>query len=111
MHHVSNITIPFLKLAEVLGLPESTTIVGVKEHTEGTHFVVRVVADVMPADCVLGPEDSLQKIGQAYQASPGMALGGEAVVEGVVEPEEAVVAEPVEDDTPLGEIIAPTVVS
>jgi len=113
MQHVSNITIPFLKLAEVLGLPENAIVVAVKEHNEGTHFVVRVVADVMPTDCVLGPEDSLTKIGLSYQStSGGVALGGEApVVQGVVEPEEELVAGPDSDDTPLGEIVPPTVVS
>ena len=82
--HVSHVTIPFEKIAaDVLGLPPNAAIVGVREHPEGTHVVLRIVADVLPADCILQPGDPLSKIGASYvpaESTGGASLGGEAEV-------------------------------
>lgn len=114
---ISNVTIPFEKVAEVLGLPKTAIVTAIREHHEGAHMVVRVVADIMPSDCFLSPGDPLTKIGESYVAKPAppdVAVGGSAVVDPTIHvlPEQEEDEElDVDDDLPLGDIVPPTVIS
>jgi hypothetical protein len=98
---ISNVTIPFEKVAEVFGLPKTAIVVGVKEHHEGERLVVRIVADVMPSNSFLSSGDPLTKIGESYVVKPIVEetpiVTGDLVTE--------------EEDLPLGDIIPPTVIS
>jgi hypothetical protein len=112
---ISNVTIPFEKVAEILGLPKTAIVTAIREHHEGAHMVVRVVADVMPSDCFLSPGDPLTKIGESYIAKPAdVAVGGSAVIDPPIQvtPEEGEDEElDLDDDLPLGDIVPPTVIS
>ena len=86
--NVSHVTIPFDKLEEILGLPNSSRIVAAKEHDSGRFVVVRVIGDTLPRDFVLEASDPLSKIGEAYKSLPVPSIEPE-VVEGTPEPEVA----------------------
>lgn len=64
---LSQASIGFEKLSDLLGLPPDTKVVGIKENEAGNVAVIKIASPRMPANVHLKSDDPLSKLGEAYQ--------------------------------------------